>query len=143
MKHILAENMRRFGTKNLTEDMYTDSQANDRLKQLATRVFQNVSNSQDVRENGKAEIQEVEPGYYRIMITKPGKFLKRARVGELHMFVDQQPDTLITKTIIHKQLEAQETIDWGEGIFAADDAIYEKVVDEALKLAFFVMHSEN
>jgi hypothetical protein len=145
MKHILAENMRRFHTKNLTEDAYTDSQADDRLKQLMNQVFQNVSNSQDVRENGKAELLEDDPmpGYCRIVIEKPGKFLKKSRVGELHVYVDQQPDTLIMKTIIHKQTEAKSTIDWGEGIFADDDAIYEKVVDEALKLARFIMHSKN
>jgi hypothetical protein len=39
MKHILAENMRRFHTKNLREDAYTDSQADDRLKQFLLFVL--------------------------------------------------------------------------------------------------------
>jgi hypothetical protein len=143
MKHSLAENMRRFHTKNLKEDAYTESQAETRLKQLIDRVFQNVSNSQTVKENGTAKLQSPEPGFYTIMLNKPGKFLKRARTGQLNVYLDQDPKHLVITVKINGEPESEENFDWGDGLFADDDAAYEKVADVATTMANFVMSSKN
>ena len=127
----------------ITEDEYNDSQANARLGKLANRVLQAVSNSTEMEENGITELEELEPGYYIIKTIKPGKLFKKARTGELHLYVDANPDTLIMKTIINGNYEGKEILDWREGMFADDDTTYEKVLDEALKMAMFVMHSQN
>jgi hypothetical protein len=137
--------LKKYLNKNplLTESEYNDSQANARLGKLANRLLQAVSNSTEMKENGITELKEVEPGYYIIKTTKPGKLFKKARTGELHLYVDANPDTLIMKTIINGNYEGKEILDWREGMFADDDATYEKVLDEALKMAMFVMHSQN
>jgi hypothetical protein len=80
-----------------------------------------------------------EPGYYRIKFTKPGKLFRKEKTGELHLFVDQNPDTLIMKVIFNGELEQKDTLNWGEGMFADDDAIYEKVAREADKVAMHLM----
>jgi hypothetical protein len=143
MKHILAENMRRFHTKNLKEDAYTDSQAETRLKQLIDRVFQAVNNSQTVKENGTAKLQSLEPGFYTIMLNKPGKFLKRARTGQLNVYLDQDPTNLVITVRINGEQESKEIFDWGDGLFASDDSAYDKVIDVAMHVAEFVMYSQN
>jgi hypothetical protein len=127
----------------LNEDEYNESQAEARLEKLANRLSPAVSNSTEVKGNGTAELKKEDPGYYIIKVTKPGKLFKKARTGELHLFIDANPDTLIMKTFINGNFEGEETLDWGEGIFADDDAIYEKVIDEALRMAMFVIHSQN
>jgi hypothetical protein len=137
--------LKKYLSKNplLTEGKYNDSQADARLEKLANRVIFAVSNSTEMKENGITELKEVEPGYYVIKTTKPGRLFKKARVGELHLYIDANPDTLIMKTIINGNYEGKEALDWGEGMFADDDTTYEKVLDEALKMAMFVMHSPN
>ena len=99
MKNILAENMRRFGTKNLREDNYTQDQAETRLERMMNRVFQAVNKSQPVRENGTAKLNKEQTGFYALTVTKP--------------------------------------------LFASDDAAYDKVIDEAMHMAEFVMYSQN
>jgi hypothetical protein len=143
MKHTLAENMRRFHTKNLKEDAYTESQAETRLKQLIDRVFQAVNNSQPVKENGTAKLQSLEPGFYTIMLNKPGKFLKRARTGQLNVYLDQDPKHLVITVKINGEHESKEIFDWGDGLFASDDAAYDKVIDVAMHVAEFIMYSQN
>ena len=119
----------------LNEDEYNDSQANARLAELANKVFQEVSNYKDLT----PELIEEEPGYYRIKFTKPGKLFRKEKTGELHLFVDQNPDTLIMKVIFNGELEQKDTLNWGEGMFADDDAIYEKVAREADKVAMHLI----
>ena len=119
----------------LNEDEYNDSQAEARLAELANKAFQEVSNYKDLT----PELIEEEPGYYRIKFTKPGKLFRKEKTGELHLFVDQNPDTLIMKVIFNGELEQKDTLNWGEGIFADDDAIYEKVAREADKVAMHLM----
>jgi hypothetical protein len=119
----------------LNEDEYNDSQAEARLAELANKVFQEVSNYKDLT----PELIEEEPGYYRIKFTKPGKLFRKEKTGELHLFVDQNPDTLIMKVIFNGELEQKDTLNWGEGMFADDDAIYEKVAREADKVAMHLM----
>jgi hypothetical protein len=119
----------------LNEDEYNDSQAEARLAELANKVFQEVSNYKDLT----PELIEEEPGYYRIKFTKPGKLFRKEKTGELHLFIDQNPDTLIMKVIFNGELEQKDTLNWGEGMFADDDAIYEKVAREADKVAMHLM----
>jgi hypothetical protein len=119
----------------LNEDEYNDSQAEARLAELANKVFQEVSNYKDLT----PELIEEEPGYYRIKFTKPGKLFRKEKTGELHLFVDQNPDTLIMKVIFNGELEQKDTLNWGEGMFADDDAIYEKVAREADKVAMHLI----
>jgi hypothetical protein len=119
----------------LNEDEYNDSQAEARLAELANKVFQEVSNYKDLT----PELIEEEPGYYRIKFTKPGKLFRKEKTGELHLFVDQNPDTLIMKVIFNGELEQKDTLNWGEGMFADDDAIYDRVAREADKVAMHLI----
>ena len=119
----------------LNEDEYNDSQAEARLAELANKAFQEVSNYKDLT----PELIEEEPGYYRIKFTKPGKLFRKEKTGELHLFVDQNPDTLIMKVIFNGELEQKDTLNWGEGMFANDDVIYEKVAREADKVAMHLI----
>jgi hypothetical protein len=136
MRNILAENMRRFNTKNLNEDSYSNSQAEDRLAKLAHDVFQEASNHKSLTPELIAE----EPGYYRIIFTKPGRFLKKEKTGWVSLFLDQNPDTFIMRTIINGEEEGRETFNWGEGLFATgDDDIYKKAVREVDRLAMHLM----
>jgi hypothetical protein len=43
----------------------------------------------------------------------------------------------------HGNYEVKEILDWRDGMFADDDATYEKVLEEILEMAMFVMHSQN
>jgi hypothetical protein len=119
----------------LNEDKYNDSQAEARLAELANKVFQEVSNYKDLT----PELIEEEPGYYRIKFTKLGKLFRKEKTGELHLFVDQNPDTLIMKVIFNGELEQKDTLNWGEGMFANDDAIYDRVAREADKVAMHLI----
>jgi hypothetical protein len=120
----------------LNEDEYSDSQANARLAKLVNRVFQEALNYKNLN----PELEEVEPGYYRIHFTKPGRFLKKEKTGWLSLFLDQNPDTFIMRTIINGEEEGRETFNWGEGMFAnGDDDIYKKAVREADRLAMHLM----
>lgn len=143
MKNTLAENMRRFHTKNLKEDTYTDSQAETRLKQLMNKVFQRVDNSQTVKENGTAKLEMVEPGFYALNVIKSGRLLRRGRAGQLNVYLDQDPKNLVITVKINGQQESKEIFDWGDGIFADDDAAYEKVIDEAMRMVEYIMYSQN
>jgi hypothetical protein len=120
----------------LNEDEYNDSQANARLAKLVNRVFQEALNYKNLN----PELEEVEPGYYRIHFTKPGRFLKKEKTGWLSLFLDQNPEIFIMRTIINGEEEGRETFNWGEGMFATgDDDIYEKVAREADRLAMYLM----
>ena len=143
MKNTLAENMRRFGTKNLREDTYTDSQVETRLERMMNRVFQAVNKSQPVRENGTAKLNKEQTGFYALTVTKPGKMFRRARVGILGVYLDQDPKNLVITVSINGDRESKEIFDWGDGLFASDDAAYDKVIDEAMRMAEFVMYSQN
>jgi hypothetical protein len=113
---------------------YGESQAEARLAELANKVFQEVSNYKDLT----PELIEEEPGYYMIKFSKPGGFLRRKKTGHLILFVDQNPDTLVMKTIINGEEEGKEIFNWGEGMFADDDTIYKKVSREADRLTMYL-----
>jgi hypothetical protein len=130
--------LKKYLSKNpllIENESYGESQANARLDKLVNRVFQEVSNYKGLT----TELIKEDPGYYRIKFTKPGKLFRKEKTGELHLFVDQNPDTLIMKVIFNGELEQKDTLNWGEGMFADDDAIYEKVAREADKVAMHLI----
>ena len=59
------------------------------------------------------------------------------------MYLDQDPKNLVITVSINGEQESKEIFDWGDGLFASDDAAYDKVIDEAMHMAEFVMYSQN
>lgn len=151
MKHTLAENMRRFGTKNLREDdnSYKANQENSRLNKIAnaviTKLRANSTYDIDVEED-----EDLGSTAYQISqtIAPAGMFsrLKKNKKPTLSLMIDPTKDS--TGNYINVEtgklyVTAYENgfdfykgdrsiIDLGVGMFSTDDnAIVNKILDIA------------
>ena len=143
---------------NENDSSYKASQEYARLGKLVDRLSKWVSSHPDVVGNGEVNVEETDMygkgGEYTIKFTKPGKLFKKPRTAEWRLWVDAAPtdggeyintDTgnLYLSTYINGNYEGRDDIEWGAGMFADDDKVYEKLVDEMSKGIMYVMYSQN